>query len=76
MRISEKRKSEKNEDTGARKCQKVAIHCVFPMIVAPEGRKVGCLPSGQVRDEKLHAVVARSTCRNQNVQSTACSDHF
>ena len=29
-----------------------------------------------MRDEKLHAVVARSTCRSQNVQSTPLSDHF
>ena len=26
--------------------------------------------------EKVHAVVARSTCRSQNVQSTTCSRHF
>ena len=26
--------------------------------------------------EKVHAVVARSTCRSQNVQSTPLSDHF
>ena len=26
--------------------------------------------------EKVHAVVARSTCRSQNVQSTPCTDHF
>ena len=26
--------------------------------------------------EKVHAVVARSTFRSQNVQSTPCSDHF
>ena len=30
-----------------------------------------------MRDKQLHhAVVARSTCRSQNVQSTPCSDHF
>ena len=29
-----------------------------------------------MRDEKLHAVVARSTFRSQNVQNTPCSDHF
>ena len=28
------------------------------------------------RDEKLHAVVARSTCPSQNVQNTPFSDHF
>ena len=26
--------------------------------------------------EKVHAVVARSTFRNQNVQNTPCTDHF
>ena len=26
--------------------------------------------------EKVHAVVARSTFRNQNVQNTPCSEHF
>ena len=26
--------------------------------------------------EKVHAVVARSTCRSQNVQNTTCSRHF
>ena len=29
-----------------------------------------------MRDEKLHAVVARSTFASQNVQSTSASDHF
>ena len=32
MRRSEKRKSEKKEDAGARKGRKVTIRCVFPMI--------------------------------------------
>ena len=30
----------------------------------------------QTGDEKLHAVVARSTFPSQNVQTTPCSDHF
>ena len=34
---------------------------------APEGRKVGSLKRRARRDEKLHAVVARSTCPSQNV---------
>ena len=29
-----------------------------------------------MRDEKFHAVVARSTFRSQNVQDIPCSDHF
>ena len=32
VRRSEKRKSEKREDSGARKGRKVMIHCVFPLI--------------------------------------------
>ena len=66
-----KRKSEKKEDPGARKSRKVAKHCVFPMICASGGSKsrlakaAGAEPSGQVRDEKLHAVVARSTFPSQ-----------
>ena len=66
-RRSEKRKSQKKEDAGARKGRKVAKHCVFPMICGSGGSKsrlakaAGAEPSGQMRDEKLHAVVARST---------------
>ena len=50
--------------------------------MAPEGRKVGSLKrwvwsqSGQMRDEKLHSVVARSTFRSENVQNTPAPDHF
>ena len=39
-------------------------------------KAAGAEPAGQMRDEKLHAVVARSTCPSQNVQSTPCTDHF
>ena len=62
-------KGEKKEDAGARKGRKVAIHCVFPMMCGSRGA-AGAEPSGQMRDEKLHAVVARSTFGSQNVQST------
>ena len=82
VRRSEKRKSEKQEEAVARKGRKVAIHCVFPVICGSGGSKsglakaAGAEAAGQTRDEKLHAVVARSTCRNQNVQNTPGSDHF
>ena len=33
-------------------------------------------PAGQMRDEKVHAVVARSTFPSQNGQNTTGSDHF
>ena len=74
--------SQKKEDPGARKGRKVAKHCVFPMICGSGGSKsrlakaAGAEPAGQMRDEKLHAVEARSTCRSQNVQSTPGSEHF
>ena len=81
-RRSEKRKSQKKEDADARKGRKVAKHCVFPMIWGSGGSKsrlakaAGAEPAGQMRDEKLHAVVARSTFRSQNVQNTPFSGHF
>jgi len=63
-RRSEKRKGQKKEDAGARKGRKVAKHRVFPMICDSGGSKsrlTGAEPSGEMRDEKLHAVEARST---------------
>ena len=63
-RRSKKRKSEKKEDPGARKGRKVAQHCVFPMICGSGGSKsrlakaAGAETAGQMRDEKLHAVLA------------------
>ena len=78
---SEKRKSQKEEDAGARKGSKVAKHCVFPMICGSGGSKsrlakaAGAEPSGEMRDEQLHAVVARSTFQSQNEQITPRSGH-
>ena len=74
--------SQKNEDARARKGRKVAIHYVFPMICGSGGSKsnlakaAGAEPAGQRRDEKVHAIVARSAFRSQNVQNTPTSDHF
>ena len=65
------------EDADARKGRKVAKHHVFPMICGPGGSKsrlakaAGAEPAGQMRDEKVHAVVARSTFPSQNAQSTS-----
>ena len=52
---------------------------VFPMICGSGGSKsrlataAGAEPAGQMRDEKLHAVVARSTFPSQNVSK--CTKH-
>ena len=70
-RRSEKRNSHKKEGAFARKHRKVAKHCVFPMTCGSGGSKsrlakaAGAEPPGQMRDEKLDAVVARSTFRSQ-----------
>ena len=39
-------------------------------------KAAGAEPAGQMRDEKVHAVVARSTFPRQNAQNTPLSDHF
>ena len=55
---------------------------VFPMICGSGWSKsrlakaAGAEPSGQMRDEKLHAVVARSTFPSQKCQKPTVSDHF
>jgi len=80
-KIREEKESEERS-SGARKGRKVAKHCVFPMICGSGGSKsrlakaAGAEPSGQMRNEKVHAVGARRTFRSQNVIDTRGSDHF
>ena len=79
---SEKRRSQKKEDAGARKGRKVAIRCVFPKVCGSGGSKSKLAKAadaetfGQMRDEKLHAVVARSTFRSQKCNKLRGTDHF
>ena len=79
---SQKRQDQKKEEVDARKDRKVGIHGVFPMICGSGGSKsrlakaAGAEPAGQMRHEKVHAVVARSTFPSQNGQNTRGSDHF
>ena len=75
-RRSEKRKSQKKEDAGARKGRKVTKHCVFPMICGTASRlakAAGAEPSGQMRDEKVHAVVARRCAKH--ISKSKCTKH-
>ena len=57
----------RREDAGARKGREVAKHYVFPVFCGSGGSKsrlakaAGAEVAGQMGDEKLHAVVARST---------------
>ena len=61
-------KSQKREDAGARKGREVAKYSVFKMFCGSGGSKsrvakaAGAEPAGQMKDEKLHALVVRSTC--------------
>ena len=54
------------------KVEKSRFTVFYRWFVDPEGRKVGSLKR---RVEKVHAIVARSTFRSQNKQSTLCSKH-
>jgi len=64
MQVREKVEKSRNTD------------CVSRMFCGSGGSKsrlaraAGAEPSGKMRDEKLHAVVARSTSPSQNVKST------
>ena len=72
--------SQKRIDSGAGKGRKVAKHCVFPVFCGSGGSKsrlakaAGADVAGQMRDEKLHAVVA--VFGSKTCQSTTFSDHF
>ena len=77
-RRSEKRKSQKKEDAGAGKGKKIAKHCGKGSGGSKSrlAKTAGAEPSGRMRDENLHAIVARSTFGSKNVQNTSCADHF
>ena len=52
-------------------------HCVFPMVCGSGGSKRRRVePSGQMRDEKLLAVVARSTFWSQKCKKLTGTEHF
>ena len=75
---SRREKSQKKEDADARKGRKVAKHCFSNDLglrrsTSRLAKAAGAEPAGQMRDEKLHAVVARSTFPSQNLQNTSAS---
>ena len=80
-KIGEEKESEERRCRCAKR-RKVAEQFGFPMICGSGGSKsrlakaAGAEPAGQMRHEKVHAVVARSTFRSENVQNTPHSDHF
>ena len=74
--------SQERKDAGARKGGEVAKHCVFPLFCGSGGSKcrpakaAGAETSGQMRNEKLHAVVAQRTIGSKKCQNTSGWDHF
>ena len=64
------------------KVGKSRISVCFQRFVVPGGSKnrlakaAGAEPAGQMRDEKLHTVMARSIFPSQNVQNSSAPDHF
>ena len=81
-RQSQRREKHKKEDPRGRKCRKVAKHSVFPMIRGSGewksrlAKAAGAEPFGEMREEKLHAVVARTAFRHDNPQYTSTKEHF
>ena len=84
-RVREKSRREKirEEKELREKVGKSRNTVFFQWFMAPDGesksrlaKAAGAKPSGQMRDEKIHALVARSTFRSQHVQYTPFSDHF
>ena len=66
-KIPEKRKSQKNEDPGARKGRKVAKHCVFPIICGSRWSK-SRLAKARVRSHLARRCGAKHISKS-NVQS-------
>ena len=81
-RDDQRRKRVRRKMQVREKVEKSRFTVFFPMICGSGGSKsrlakaAGAEPSGQMRDEKLHAVLARSTLRSQNAQSTPFSEHL
>ena len=67
--------SQKREDAGARKGKEVAKHCVFFSFCGSGGSRsrlakaAGAEAAGQMKHEKLHAVVSRSTFGSKSVKT-------
>ena len=81
-RSSDVEKMRQEEDAGARKGREVAKHCVFPVFCGSGGSKsrlakaADAEVAGQMRNEKLHAVVARSTFASKHVQTLGVRTTF
>ena len=70
---SDKRKSQKKENAGARKGRKFAKHCVFPRFCGSGGSKsrlakaAGAEPSGEMRDKKCTPLRREAHCAKHTI---------
>ena len=75
-----KKKEEKESEESRCRCVKRWKSreplCFSNVLKSKLPKAAGAEPFGEMRDEKLHAVVARSTFRSQNVQNTPGSEHL
>ena len=74
-------KTQVREKVGARKGREVAKHSVFPIFCGSGESKnrpkaAGAEAAGQMRNEKLHAVVARSTFGSERCEKLSRPDDF
>ena len=88
QRREEKKKEDHKRESLRRKKIQVrekvgkSRNTVFPMICGSGGSKsrlakaAGAEPAGQMRDEKLHAVVAQSTFASQKAKNISRSERF
>ena len=77
---SQKRQDQKKEEVDARKDSRDSLCFSNDLWIGGSksrlAKAAGAEPAGQMRHEKVHAVVARSTFPSQNGQNTRGSDHF
>ena len=79
----EKESEDRRQKMQAREKVEKSRNTVFYLMICGSGgsksrlaKAAGAEQSGQMRDEKQHAIVARSTFRSQNVQNTSAPKHF
>ena len=80
-KIGEEKEIEERRCTCAKRLESRDSLC-FPVICWSRGSKsrlakaAGAEPSGQMRDEQFHAIVARSTFASKKAKDTSRSEHF
>ena len=72
---SQRREEKKKEKVSEERRSRCAI-CGSGGSKSRLAKAAGAEPAGQTRDEKLHAVAARSTFASEKAKNTSRSEHF